>query len=328
MKARFLIFAVCVSFVLTNSAFAQKIDHIVFFGDSLSDAGNHFIYSNGTSSRQPFSFEPPDASYDIGGHHFSNGNTWAEQLATALQLPTSGGPALRSPGVFTDYAVGRARARAGAPVFPDFDLSTQVHQFLSDFGGHVPDNTLVVIWIGANDVDDALTALNDDNTGQTSAGIIQAAAKSVVDNVGLLYGAGARMFLIVNVPDLGKTPYVRFLGAYFNPAIPGFATTLTTYYDGALGQVVAGAPFLLPPDPAHPLLFVRLFDVNALFTQILATPGNFGVANATDRCTVPGITGDAICSTPNRYLFWDGIHPTTTAHAAIAKAAFQLLPQQ
>src|SRR5438105_12204242 len=38
----------------------------------------------------------------------------------------SGGPALANPGVFTNYAVGRARSRPNAPVFPAYDLSTQV----------------------------------------------------------------------------------------------------------------------------------------------------------------------------------------------------------
>ena len=328
MKTRNRLFAVlfCIC-LLTLSASAQKIDRVIFFGDSLSDAGNHFIYSNGASSRQPFSFGPPEASYDIGGHHFSNGNTWAEQLATSLHVPNSGNPSLRAPGTFTDYAMGRARARANAPDFPQFDLSSQVNQFLSDFNGQVPENSLVVIWIGGNDIDDALTALLRDPSGQTSAGIVQAAATAVVDNVQKLYGSGARMFLIVNVPDLAKTPYVQWLGANVNSGIPGAGTLFTTYYNGGLNQLATGFPFLAPPDPVHPLRFVRLLDANALFDQIRATPVVFGITNSTDRCTTPNVTGNAICSTPNRYLFWDGIHPTNTTHNAVATAALQMLTQ-
>jgi phospholipase/lecithinase/hemolysin len=324
MRICLCLFCIC---LLALSASAQKIDRVIFFGDSLSDAGNHFIYSN-SSSRQPFSFGPPEASYDIGGHHYSNGNTWAEQLASSLHTPTSGNPSLRAPGLFTDYAVGRARARANAPEFPFFDLSTQVNQFLTDFHGQVPENSLVVIWIGGNDIDDALNALNTDPSGQTSAGIIGTATTAVATNVGVLYGAGARMFLIVNVPDFAKTPYVQFLGANVNPAIPGIATLFTGFYDDGLAQLAVGFPFIAPPDPVHPLQFVRLFDVNALFSQILETPATFGITNIKDRCTRPGIVGGAICSTPNRYLFWDGIHPTSTTHAAVANAALQLLPAQ
>src|SRR3989442_7005067 len=118
---------------LVPPAFASDFAQIIFFGDSLSDPGNHFI-AFGTTAHQPFA-PIPDDSYAIGGHHFSNGATWAEQLAQALHIPRSGSPALRAPGVFTNYAVGRARARPDAPVFRFYDLSTQVGLFLSDFGG-------------------------------------------------------------------------------------------------------------------------------------------------------------------------------------------------
>ena len=94
---------------LASSAFGQPFTGMFVFGDSLSDSGNHFI-EFGVSARQPFA-PIPIASYDIGGHHFSNGATWVEQLATAVHMSNSGGPAFRVPGVFNNYAVGRARAR-------------------------------------------------------------------------------------------------------------------------------------------------------------------------------------------------------------------------
>ena len=58
----------------------------------------------------------------------------------------------------TNYAVGRARARPQAPQFAAYDLGTQVATFLTDFEGEAPGNTTYVIWIGANDLDDALSA--------------------------------------------------------------------------------------------------------------------------------------------------------------------------
>jgi phospholipase/lecithinase/hemolysin len=306
---------------------AQTISQVVFFGDSLSDGGNHFIFTD-LSSRQPFVLGPPDASYDIGGHHFSNGATWAEQLAAALHTPTSGSPALRAPGVFTNYAVGQARARAGAPVFSNFDLRTQVEGYLADFGGHVPPGTLMAIWIAGNDLNDALNALVTDPSGATSLGILQSAFSATFDSIALLYGAGARMFLILNIPNLAFTPYVRFVDAFVNPGAANAATFFTTSYNASLGQLVAALPFLLPADPIHPLQFIDLLDANALFGQIIASPTSFGITNATDRCTMPGVIGHAICSTPHRYLFWDGIHPTSTGHDAVAGAALQVLPPQ
>jgi phospholipase/lecithinase/hemolysin len=324
-RISFLLLAIAL--LIPTAASAQHIEQIVFFGDSLSDSGNHFIFT-GLSSRQPFSLDAPSASYDIGGHHFSNGSTWAEQLARVVHSPTSGSPALRAPGVFTNYAVGQARARVGAPVFSDFDLRAQVEHYLADFGGQVPPGTLVSIWIGGNDVSDALNALVTDPSGVTTAGILQDALSATADSIALLYGAGARMFLIANIPDLAYTPYVHFLDANVFPGIAAAATAVTTSYNTALGQFLTALPLLLPPDSVHPLQFIDLLDANAIIGQIVASPASFGIVDASNRCTTPEVIGQAICSTPQRFLFWDGTHPTSTGHWAVAQAALQLLPPQ
>ena len=307
-----LLVLVLLSLPNVSVAFAQDVTKLVFFGDSLSDPGNYFV-AFGTIAQQPF-VPIPDAPYAIGGHHFSNGATWAEQLAGKLHLPTSGSPALRTPGVFTNYAVGRARARAGAPVFPQYDLSTQVSFFLSDFGGQAPSDSLYVVWIGANDLDDALNALASDPSGGTSGVIIQAAINAVAANIYALWSYGGRTFLIPNVPNLALTPAVRALA----PGAQGAATQLTIAYNGALDQVLSDLHAGLG------IKVVRL-DVNALFGAVLAAPETFGLADVEDPCLTFFVTGSATCATPNQYLFWDGIHPTTTGHDLIARAALQAL---
>lgn len=312
-RHRIPVLFVLLSLLLAPAAIAGDFSKLVIFGDSLSDPGNHFI-AFGTSSRRPF--EPiPDASYAIGGHHFSNGATWAEQLAHALHVPASGKPALRVPGVFTNYAVGRARARAGAPVFPFYDLSTQINLFLSDFGGHASSENLYAIWIGANDLDDALNALASDPSDATSFGILQAAITAVAGNIQALWAFGARTFLMPNVPNLAITPAVRALG----PEAQFAATQLTDAYNAALEQVLMALQAL------PQIQFVRL-DVNALFADVQAAPAEVGLTNVEESCLTFGVIKGAICRTPNRYLFWDGVHPTTAGHHIIAEAAFQALP--
>jgi phospholipase/lecithinase/hemolysin len=291
---------------------AQDFARVVIFGDSLSDAGNYFIAFH-TVSKQPFG-PIPDAPYAIGGHHFSNGATWVERLAIALQNPTSGEPAFRAPGLFTNYAVGRSRARSGAPVFSTFDLSTQVNQFLADFD-EAPSDSLYVVWIGANDLNDALNALISDPSGATSLVIIQEAIAATAANIQALWGHGARTFLVPNLPDLAITPAVRALG----PDAEAAATQLTTAYNGALDQALGVLTALLPQ--SH---FIRL-DINALFAEIVAAPAAAGLTVVEDACLTFDVIGGALCSTPNRFLFWDGIHPTAAAHEIIADAAFEAL---
>jgi phospholipase/lecithinase/hemolysin len=298
----------------TAAAGPQPYRQVVFFGDSLSDPGNHYT-AFGTIARQPF-VPIPDDSYAVGGHHFSNGATWAEQLAAALHLPNSGAPALRAPGVSTNYAVGRARARADSPVFSAFDLTTQVSQFLSDFGGSAPSDALYVIWIGNNDVGEALAVLAADPAGglPIATAIIGMALDAVADNIVTLYGAGARNFLVPDVMNLAFTPVVAAAG----PAAQYVAGLLAGGYNGALAGGLAFLGGVLTG--SH---FVGL-DVNAVLGYLVTTPGT-GLTNVHDPCLRFFVVANAICAAPGGYLFWDGIHPTTAGHGFMAQAALMVL---
>jgi phospholipase/lecithinase/hemolysin len=304
-----LAFALCLLAVgaLPAAARADESRGLVFFGDSLTDPGNHYI-AFGQVTRPPY--QPvPIYPYAIGGHHFSNGPTWAEDLTDELDTPVSGKPALREPGVFTNYAVGRARARPGAPVFADFDLGTQVGEFLTDFGGTAPANRTYVIWVGSNDLFDALEALQLDPSGATSMGIIQQAIGATAESIQMLWAAGAREFLVLNLADPALTPYVRSLG----PVAQGASTQLTAAYNGALAEVLAGLGAL-------PQAQIRQYDINAFLHTVVSAPGRYGLRDVEDSCLSFGVVTNAVCADPDRYLFWDGIHPTRAGHLLISFA--------
>ena len=307
---------------LVAGATAQKIGKIAFFGDSLTDAGNNFIITGQTTSI-PFPLGPAAFSYDIGGHQYSNGQVWSQELANGLGLPLSGLPRFQSHNgdLFSNYAVGEARSRSNAPAFPEFNLTQQVLNFIDDYNGTVPPNTLIAIWIGANDLEDALDALKTDPSGGTSEVILQQATAAVLENLQSLYQHGARMFLVANIPDLSKTPYVRFLGLT-DPTIPPIASQMTNEFNTALESVASG--FSASPG----LQYFRLFDANALLDLVISAPGKYHLLDAIDRCTVPLVKSNAICSMPDSYLFWDATHPTTAGHRLIEGAVFDLLPPQ
>src|SRR5215472_10867229 len=295
---------------LPAAARAGEARGFVFFGDSLTDPGNHYIAFGQVT---PPPYQPvPIYPYAIGGHHFSNGPTWAEDMTDELDTPVSGKPALREPGVFTNYAVGRARARPGAPVFPDFDLGTQVGAFLTDFGGQAPANRTYVIWIGANDLFDALEALQMDPTGTASMGIIQQALGATAESVQLLWTAGAREFLVLNLADPALTPYVRSLG----PVAQGASTQLTAAYNGALAQVLASLGAL-------PQIQIRQFDINAFLHTVVSSPARYAMRDVQNSCLSFGVVTNAVCADPDHYLFWDGIHPTRAGHLLISGALLE-----
>jgi phospholipase/lecithinase/hemolysin len=305
-----LAIAMCLVLVSTAGA-AETFDRMVIFGDSLTDPGNHFV-AFGITSQPPYA-PLPDFPYAIGGHHFSNGPTWAEQLTRALGMPTSGKPALHAPGVFTNYAVGRARARAEAPAFPQFDLSAQVQQFLADFAGHAPSNALYVIWIGANDFDDALVAAQSGDPDAAKA-IINGALAAIAHNVTALWAAGARNFMIPNLPNPALTPFVRAFG----PDAAAAATAAGEMYNLALDWLVMQLG-------EFPGVHVMSFDVKSVFTEIVATHGDGELGNVTEPCVAFGMTVHAVCKHPNDYLFWDAAHPTKAGHRLIAEAVLRLV---
>lgn len=281
--------------------------HVVVFGDSLSDPGNFYAIYHEASVRP---FAPiPDAPYAIGRMHYSNGPTWIEQLGREFGAAISVSPAMLHKGG-TNFAVGRARARPGAAAFPYYDLTTQVGLFFGQSGNRAPGDAVYVIWIGANDLKDALESLAVDPSFATAGGIVQQAVGATAGNMQALWAAGARHFLLVNMPDLGYTPYVAGLG----PVAQYAAAQLTNAYNEGLDQLVAGLGVLPGMD------IVRL-DINSAVFRGTGKSGDVEVTDFSTPCLHFGVIAGAVCRDPDRHLFWDAIHPTTAGHELIAEAA-------
>jgi outer membrane lipase/esterase len=61
---------------------------------------------------------------------------------------------------------------------------------------------------------------------------------------------------------------------------------------------------------------VKTFDFFGLAMSINANPGAYGLTNVTDAVgAIPG-------ADPATYLYWDGIHPTSTGHTIIAQSLY------
>lgn len=295
-------------FAVAGPAAAEGPERLVVFGDSLSDPGNAFVLTMNVSL-PPFELIP-DAPYARGGLHFSNGRTWVEQLATALDARRSARPALLKPVVFSNYAVGGTRARAEGA----FDLATQVSLFQRDFDGRAPADALYVLYMGGNDLRDALEALALDPGGATSFGILQAALFAIRDNLLALHAAGARAFLVPNAPNLALIPAVRLQG----PAAQAAAQFLSTTFNDQLAALLDGL------EAALGLSIARL-DVYGILNQVVAAPAAAGLTEVEQPCITPGTRIKPFCAKPDEYLFWDGIHPTRAGHRILAEHAAAVL---
>ena len=267
---------------------------IVFFGDSLSDTGNIWYATGGTSGGYPpppyyqgTSGAPPDRT----GGQWSDylGPSWSSVFAAKFGL-------LATPSVVggNNYAWGGARtgvnpAAAGAPW-----LDQQVGQYLTT--GIPPSaTTLYSVMMGGNDV--------ANNLGNVTA--ITNGINSIVNSLTSLYAAGGRQFLVANVPDIGATPEFQDREAAL-PGITALASAWTLQWNAALDAALAS---LALQDAS-----IGFLDLYALAKdpQLLA-----GFTNTTDAC----LTATSQCLDPTQYFYWDSFHPTSRAHALIADVA-------
>lgn len=301
----------------TSLAFAERpLPALVIFGDSLSDPGNLFALqktNNVPPSYDVDQFLVPNSPYATGGHHLSNGPTWAEDLAKLLGLAANAEPAWRkgqSPAA--NYAVAGARGYdAGQP----FDFPDQVARFVNDLGGlGAPSEALYVIEFGGNDIRDALRSGN--------LAVLVESLNSISAGVSALYQAGARKFLVVNVASIGLLPSVRALESAF-PGISGLgglADQLTQQFNVNL----TGAVTIL--QQSLPGIQIVQFNLYALINGVYTQPLNFGLTEVNVPCITPDVPPYK-CTNPDEFAFWDGIHPTKALHAIIAQQGAQVLAQ-
>jgi phospholipase/lecithinase/hemolysin len=316
-------------------AWAQgSFKRIVVFGTSLSDPGNAFVLYGGTNTPpdyevNDFLVPPARAPYARGGHHFSNGLTWIEQFARRLGLAGKVRAALRSanPGA-TNYAVGGARAYEDGI---NFNLSQQVQTFLDDSGGQAASEDLYVIEMGGNDIQDAIDVFvrtlmqtGDEAQAMQAAGATLAnSLQSIADQIVLLWSRGATKFLVWNAPDVSLTPAVKLAG----PGAIALAQALSAGFNiGLQGDpTTAELDGVLPNLAQLPGIQLTLLDVYSKVHEIVAAPAGFGLTNVNTACITR--VAPFHCQNFDEYLFWDGIHPTTAAHAIIAQFAAATLAQ-
>ena len=280
------------SLLISAVANSAPYTSLVIFGDSLSDVGN--------IASSSFDIYPGKYYYE---DRFSNGPVWVEKLAAGLGLP----PTQRSTANGDNFAYGGAQTTGTG--FPEGiairDVDEQVTQYLG--ARTVDPSALYVVFAGSNDL------IN----GQTN---VATPAARLATDLSRLITAGARNFLIPNLPLLGYTP--RFNGN---------ATTAATYnarsqqFNATMDTELASLA-----DDSPGLEFFRL-DVAAIFVDAIANPTKFGLSNVT-AAAAPGLEpGDSsyntslIAANANEYLFWDDLHPTATVHSILAARALALV---
>jgi len=313
------------SLLLLNTAARATPSTLVVFGDSLSDAGNVFLATGGAV---------PDPAWYPNGH-FTDGLTYAETMWDAYGLPGDLTPSILGG---TDFAFGGARSRygsnnlvvdtatglalappVGTPSTPSGDsFAGQIGSYLGAVGGVADPDALYIGWTGGNDVRDIGTLRAIGRNADADALFNQSIA-DVASALADLITAGARNLLLPTVTNLGLTPEAQSAGT------GALFSLQSQLYNDAIDQALLGLIGTAGLD-------ITRVDTYDRLGEIVADPGAFGLSNATDPCldgffvneqTAATVT---LCGSPQNYVFWDVIHPSSTIHGILADDFIAAVP--
>ena len=346
-RLRVLSGAIVAALVFSSGAHATIYKNVIVFGDSLSDNGNLSLAS-GAQTPSRFTTNPGEVAIE----HVADG------YGITLSPSRLGG---------SDYAWGGAGVNTNSPGTPAAvpTISAQVSGYLAAAGSADPD-ALYSVWGGANDifyhataagasakanamiadipaglppaVADYIAALirgvsasvagvSSLETADQAQTNVAAAAVTEVGLIDNLQSAGAKHILVFNLPDIGATPSAAAQGADAATLL----TDLSLIYNIQLNTGLSQAGDGIVP-----------VDVYSLFKEVIANPSAYGFSNVTDaacgagsisvQCGPEGSGAPYTYAdgTQNSYLFADGVHPTTAAHALLGQyvAAELAAPEQ
>lgn len=283
--------AVAAMGAVASAANAQTYNRLVVFGDSLSDNGNLYLATGGTTPLSP--------PYYQG--RFSNGPVFTELLGFNAGRYAAGAPVTGS----INYAFGGARTDSA--LSPP-GMRNQLLAYLGA-GGTFGANDLVSILGGANNIFQAIPAAgaSPSPTGAITP-VVLGAASDINFLVNQVATAGAGTILVTNLPRLGITPQ-------FNQGPGAVAAPLADFAGQSFNSALLTQ--LMTTAGVQPNTNIILMDLYKISDPLAANPGAFGLTNVTDAC----FNGVTVCANPDGYLYWDGVHPTAAGHRLIAALA-------
>lgn len=277
-------------------------DSVIVFGDSLSDNGN-------LSYAEQLPFAPSRFTTNPGlvaVEHVAN------FYGITLTPSILGG---------SDFAFGGAGVDNNAVAGPIPTLPQQVQMYLSATGGKADPNALYSVWGGANDVfyNVALAqsgAIPPDQVQAVVQANLQKAAQDELGLIAQLAQAGAKRVIVFNLPNIGETPSSLAQG----PAAAAQGTGLSIIYNSTLNAGLAKTGVDIIP-----------IDTFSLIDEVAKDPASYGFSNVT--AAACGLTSTSLLCGPQgsglpytyapgtdqSYLFADGVHPTTAAHALLGQ---------
>jgi hypothetical protein len=222
---------------------------LVVFGDGLSDQGRFYALTDGRY--------PPSPPFLRG--RWTNGPTWVEHLGRRAGLPLAQEDNFAQGGATTgafninEPLRGALGLDGGAPIR---GVLAQVDAYVARERS-IDDRALHVLWAGGHDIGAYLDFGQPDVKSQPPAENVKRAIEALAK-------AGARRFLIGNMPDMSSTP------GYAGTPKAAQAKEIVDAYNAGLVRVAAELRGALGVDLIE-------FDGAAAFADIAAHAGEHGI---------------------------------------------------
>jgi len=333
----------------------------VSFGDSLSDVGTYSPVITASFGGGRFTTNPGEVWTQKIAEYYGDTLTPAFVGGFGKALVANGGLGYAQGGSDVSRTDGNGYApnNQAATTWP---VTKQVQQYLTDHGSF-NSNQLVLINGGANDILQNLSTMLTSISTQVAQltdptlapAVVQSVALSTVGpmaqtlavQIGTILKSGATHVVVMDVPDIGKTPLAASLAAQLNSTqVPALISGIVATYNGVLQQALAAGGltnkviYVQTSDWLTPLLsnpsaqgFSNTTGTACNITQMAANATAYATANPS--VLVGGMTAaqygqqfaSSLFCSPNTltvagadqsYVFADTIHPTTHAHAAFA----------
>lgn len=296
-KCRLLTMSLLAASALTATpAAAQRIDHIVAFGDSYADDGNAF---------QLAGIDPATTVVYTTGR-FSGGTNYVDTLGDLLNVGIE------------NFAIGGAKTdntntSIGLPGFT-FEVSNFLgagpqHPAFPSYGPTFGPNDLVTVSIGGND------ARQYQQLGGTLVGAPAAANVAVANataNMNLLVGAGAQNISFL-AGDTGRLPEIAT-----DPTAQAIRSAFSTQFNTGMQTTLAGY--------AANGVMVHYLDLNLMLDNVIANPAAYGITNGLVCPSFPPPLGPppgsttCILNSGDGFLFYgDQLHLTSDGFAIVGQ---------
>ena len=354
LRTRHLAGAIAAALLFSTAASATQFSKVVVFGDSLSDAGNISLATN-PAIQPPLEFTTNPGQVAVQGIARDYGYVLGPSLAGGTDYAWGGAGVLtNSPGTpaavptITNqvnaylaagaadpnalysiwggandifYAATSAGAGATAQQLIQQNVAAQIAQLQG--AGYTAAQIQAMTPTITQQVTAAVTAQVQAGAGVSSfmtanqaQAAIAAAAQQEVKLIGQLQAAGVKNILVFNLPNIGVTPSGTAQGAAAAAQLTGLSLIFNNGLNSGLGQLGKG---IIP------------VNTYGLINEVVANPSAYGFANVTVPACGAGASsvqcgpqGSGLPytyapGTDQSYLFADGVHPTTAAHAMLAQ---------